>query len=240
MCSELAEADLSRNYQLVLDKIRSACRSAGRQTDSVTLVAATKNFPGDVARKAYALGIRHFGENRVQEAVEKYEDSKSFGGDFCPVLHLIGHLQSNKVRRAAKLFQAVDTVDSVELGQKLNQEVSRLRVLVEVNTSGEPQKYGVRPDKTLALANDLLNDCPNLELAGLMAVGPQTDDQGRIRASFRQLRTLWEDVARELKPPDWTTLSMGMSGDFELAIAEGATEVRLGSILFGPRPAPQV
>lgn len=232
-----------RNYfseQLaeVTEKIVTICRTCGRNPADVRIIAVTKTHPPEFARKACAAGVLDLGENRVQEASEKYGDgwlSREFPHG---KLHLIGHLQSNKAKRAAELFDSIDSVDSAELAEKLNSACSRLgkrpRVLLQVNTSGEFQKSGCQPGEALKIAEKLLT-FKSLELSGVLTIGPLEGDEAAIRRSFAQLRELSEEIESRLAPPSWGVLSMGMSDDYEWALLEGATEIRLGSALFGPR-----
>lgn len=236
--SPSSSPDLAENWRAVNQAIQAACQRAGRSPSEITVVAVTKTHPADMARKACALGIRHVGENRVQEAIEKYSDSSilvSFPGTR---LHLVGHLQRNKVRRALQVFDNIDSLDTEELALTLDAEAEKrrktVRVLLEANTSKEPQKFGIDPDSAVHLANAVRN-CRSLQLAGLMTVGPNTDDRDQIRQSFRLLKHLYDDIGCRLQPEHWSVLSMGMSGDFEIAIEEGATELRLGTVLFGQR-----
>lgn len=178
------------------------------------------------------------GENRVQEAIEKFGDGWLIREFPHGKLHLIGHLQSNKAKRAAALFDSIDSVDSSDLAEMLNlacfQIGRKLRVLIQVNTSGEAQKSGCQPDEAPLLCEKILK-LQNLELSGLMTIGPLEGSEAKIRQSFAQLRELGEAIQTRLAPPRWGVLSMGMSDDYELALHEGATEIRLGSALFGPR-----
>ena len=238
MESHLTLGGLESRYEAVKERIASASSRAGRPLRTVEVVAVTKTYPLDLARKACALGITKIGENRVQEAVVKYRENKLID-EFPDVrLHLIGHLQRNKVRKALQVFDNVDSLDSLETAEELNSEAEKLekrvRILLEVNTSWELQKSGVGPVETLSNVEELLK-FPRLNLAGLMTVGPFTNREDAIRDSFRLLKQLFEDVKTRLNPPGWSVLSMGMSGDFEIAIEEGATEIRLGTALFGPR-----
>ena len=230
--------DFEPRIRRVNESIHSACERVHRDPSSVDIIAVTKTLPLEVVRKACALGFLYVGENRIQESIEKYEDGW-IRREFPNVgLHLIGHLQSNKVRKAVQIFDSIDAVDSVELAQlidRLSGEAGKkLRVLLEVNTSGEPQKYGFEPDEVLeAVIN--INKLDHIRLAGLMTIGPNVEDSDEIRKSFAQLRSLFESVGHQLKSDSWAVLSMGMSNDFEIAIEEGATEIRLGTILWGPR-----
>jgi hypothetical protein len=219
----------------------AACGRSGRTATSVTIIAVTKTFPALIVRKAHALGLTHIGENRVQEALDKFGNGLLLKE--CPglQLHLVGHLQTNKVRKALQFVSSIDSVDSLRLAQIIDREAAqtgrRVRVLLEVNTSGEPQKYGLAPEDVLPCAEQVAK-LRSLNLQGLMTVGPLTDDADAIRKSFGLLRGLFEQVQQKLNPLQWSVLSMGMSGDFEIAIEEGATEIRLGTVLFGERSVP--
>ncbi len=222
----------------VRTRIEAACERSGRRSFEVTLVAVTKLFPSETIRKACALGLAHFGENRVQELIEKFGDGSIYR-DYPEVqLHLIGHLQSNKVRKTVQLVSSIDSIDSVELAGLINREAvsfgRKIRALVEVNTSDEPQKYGISLEMTVVLVEQMLR-FEHLDVAGVMTVGPNVSNEEAIRHSFGTLREVFEEVRAKLNPPRWNTLSMGMSGDYEVAIEEGATEIRLGTALFGSR-----
>ena len=232
---------LRSRVEFVRERIAAACARAGRDAVEVSLVAVTKNFPVEFARKACASGIQHLGENRVQEMIEK------FGDGWLPRqfpearLHLVGHLQSNKVRKALQVSTTLDSLDSVSLAVAVSTEAVQagktVRVLIEVNTSGEPQKYGIEPEQLENLI-EASSSLPNLAVSGLMTVGPKTVDESAIHQSFATLRRCFEKIKTEFHSPDWKVLSMGMSGDYDIAIEEGATEIRLGTALFGPRSYP--
>jgi PLP dependent protein len=222
----------------VQSRIQVASERAGRDPLTVTLVAVTKNFPLEVARKACALNLLHLGENRVQEMIDKFGDGWLSAEYPSVTLHLIGHLQSNKVRKAVQMVQAIDSVDDVALAESIDKSAAelgkRVRILLEVNTSGEPQKYGIQPEQVSSTVERIL-PLKNVDLSGLMTVGPNTNDEIAIRRSFTMLRDFFENIQSTLNPPGWSVLSMGMSQDFEIAIEEDATEIRLGTALFGPR-----
>ena len=208
-------------------RIRVSASRAGRPREEITLLAVTKTFPAELIAESYALGLRDFGENYVQEFEAKALSEALPGARF----HLIGHLQANKSNRAAELFDVIQTVDSLRLAQRLNDAPRRraqpLEVLIEVKLSGESAKSGVEPGQVAALA-DALAALPNLRLTGLMTMPPWSDEPETSRPFFRRLR----DLAAGLGLP---RLSMGMSHDFEVAIEEGATMVRVGTELFGSR-----
>jgi PLP dependent protein len=224
--------DLETNLKAVQQRIESACARAGRRPESVTLVAVTKGQPPDIVCAAAGLGLSLFGENKVQEAKAKIPS--------CPGRlrwYLIGHLQSNKCRDAVGLFEMVQSVDSLRLAEELNkradQAAKTLPVLLEVNAVGEASKFGYRPEQLLVdLAQ--INALPRLELHGLMTVPPWSPDPETVRPVFRQMRELKERCEQLLGAP-LPHLSMGMTGDFEVAIEEGATMIRIGTALFGQR-----
>lgn len=213
-------------------RIRRAAERSGRQRSEITLVAVSKKFSAQSIREAYAAGLREFGENYIQEFAGKQPEL----GDLADTrFHLIGHLQSNKARLAAQLFQAVETADSTKVLERLNSAAAergtRLEVLLEVKLSAEESKTGASPEEIPKLI-EMARQCPSLELSGLMTMPPWSDDPEHSRPYFQQLAQL----ARQHGLPK---LSMGMSGDLETAIEEGATIVRVGTALFGPRPKPQ-
>jgi PLP dependent protein len=225
--------DLAANLEAIRDRINAACARAGRDPVSVTLLAVTKSQPPEAVQAAADLGLLLFGENKVQEAKAKIPQ--------CPGRlrwHFIGHLQSNKCRDAVELFEMIQSVDSLQLAQEINkragQASKRMPVLLEVNVAGEASKFGYGPERLLAeLAQ--VNALPRIEIQGLMTVPPWSLEPEKARPFFRQLRELKKRCEQILGAP-LPHLSMGMSGDFEAAIGEGATMVRLGTALFGPRP----
>ncbi|MCX6922277.1 MAG: YggS family pyridoxal phosphate-dependent enzyme [Verrucomicrobia bacterium] len=224
--------DLEANLKSVRQRIEAACTRAGRAPESVTLVAVTKGQPPDTVRAAAALGLGLFGENKVQEAKAKIP--------LCPGRlrwHLIGHLQSNKCRDAVGLFEMLQSVDSLHLAEELDkradQAAKTLPVLLEVNAVGEASKFGYRPEQLLAELGQI-NALRRLEIHGLMTVPPWAIDPEKVRPVFRTMRELKERCEQRLGAP-LPHLSMGMTGDFEVAIEEGATMVRIGTALFGER-----
>jgi PLP dependent protein len=236
--AELLDQATRDRYLSIRRDIDAACAHANREPSAVTIVAVTKTFPMDAISKAYALGLCHVGESRVQETIEKFGDGLMIAEHPGLILHLIGHLQSNKVRKAVQLTASIDSVDSVALAETIDRAAESLgrhpRILLEVNTSGEAQKYGLAPEAVAATVEQLLS-LRHLTLAGLMTVGPNVSEEAIVRRSFRLLRSVFDEVQRKVQPPHWDVLSMGMSGDFVLAVAEGATEIRLGTALFGQR-----
>lgn len=229
---------IAANLARVRERIAAAARRAGRSPDEIALMAATKTFGPEQIRQAHAAGLRLFGENRVQEFAAKVEAVRALEGTSW---HLIGHLQSNKAARAAELFDAVDSLDSLRLAQKLNDVAAKrgtpLPVLIEINLGGESAKSGVAPDSREL--EDLLLAASQLEalsIRGLMAIPPFTANPEDSRPYFRRLRQLRDELAaRRLPAASLDTLSMGMSHDFEVAIEERSTCVRLGTSIFGER-----
>ncbi len=217
---------LEERLQAVRHRIAAACRRVGRAPDEVTTVAITKTVaPADII-EAYQAGLRHFGENRVQEAEEKLPSLLQTMPD--ATWHMVGHLQTNKARKAADLFAIIHSVDSIRLAQALDRcATGKLIVFIEVNVSGEESKEGVSPDAVADLAAGV-RALPNLDLAGLMTVAPQLEDPEAVRPVFRRLKEMRDSLGL-------LHLSMGMTEDFEVAIEEGATMIRLGRAIFGPR-----
>jgi hypothetical protein len=233
---------IADNIATVRERIAAAARRAGRDPDAISLMAVCKTKPAEEIRAAYEAGQRLFGENRVQEFQEKSGAlSDLIAGDDPAEFHLIGHLQSNKTNRAAELFHAIDSVDSLALLERLHAAALRLNkhlpILIEINIGGEDQKAGLAPD-----SHDLeqiLEAAPRLlaiGIRGLMTVPPFTEDPEGARPYFRRLRELRDRIAaRKLPSVSMEELSMGMSHDFEIAIEEGSTCVRVGTAIFGAR-----
>ena len=224
--------DLAANLNSIQKRIAAACDRAGREANSVTLLAVTKSHPPEVVQEAAKLGLTFFGENRVQEAKAKIP--------LCPGnlrWHMIGHLQSNKCRDAVEFFKMIQSVDSLSLAQEINKRAEQaartMPVLIEVNVAGEASKFGYQPERLLVELKDL-NALPRIEIHGLMTVPPWSADAEKTRPHFRRLREIKTQCEQILGAP-LPHLSMGMSGDFEIAIEEGATMVRIGTELFGPR-----
>ena len=220
----------------IQERIEAARQRAGRG-DEVRLIGITKQVPVERIAEAYRAGLRHFGENRVQE----FEDKHRLLVLPSATWHMVGHLQSNKAGQALELFDCVDSLDSLHLAQKLDKAAAeqgkRLPVLIQVHLGDEPSKHGVEPPSLAALAEQLAG-LPHLAVEGLMTIPPFLEPAERVRPFFRLLRELAEEIDRRRFPSvSMRRLSMGMTHDFELSIEEGATEVRLGTALFGPRPA---
>jgi pyridoxal phosphate enzyme (YggS family) len=223
---------LTDNLCAIQERIRAACDRAGRPPEAVTLLAVAKTHPPETVKAAADLGVVFFGENKVQEARAKIP--------LCPGRlrwHFIGHLQSNKCREAVGLFEMIESVDSLalagEISRRAEQAARTMPVLLEVNVAGEASKFGYPPERLLAEL-EALNQLPRLEIHGLMAVPPWTPNPESSRPHFRRLRELKSRCEGILGAP-LRHLSMGMSGDFEVAIEEGATIVRVGTALFGER-----
>jgi hypothetical protein len=215
---------LKEKLEQVEARIANAAARAGRKRSDITLLAVTKKFPAVVIQEAYELGLREFGENYVQEFERKRAELPECAG---ARFHLIGHLQSNKSKKAAEIFQVIQTVDTVKLARRLDEEGRPLDVMIEVKLSTEEAKAGAAPEDVPALA-DAIRATTHLRLLGLMTMPPWSDDGEQSRPYFARLRELAE---RNHLPQ----LSMGMSHDLEAAIEEGATIVRIGTALFGPR-----
>jgi len=229
---------IADNLARVRERIEAAAIRAGRRTGDIALMAVSKAFSAEHIREAYDAGARLFGENRVQEFASKIDSLRDLQNS---EFHLIGHLQSNKAGKAIELFAAVDSVDSLRLAQKLNasaqQSGKTIGVLIEINIGGETAKSGVAPDSREL--EELLSGAqalPHLQFGGLMTVPRFSDDPQATRPYFRQMRQLRDEIAAQQRPAiDMTKLSMGMSHDFEVAIEEGSTCVRVGTAIFGVR-----
>ena len=236
----MATTSIRENLLQVRERILAAAQRAGRRAEEITLIGVSKTHPAEAIREAYEAGLRHFGENRVQE----WEGKQGGLQDLNATWHLIGHLQSNKAVRAAKLFHSVDSVDDFALAQRLDRAriesngPGKLRVLIEVQIAKEEAKSGAALEELPVLAEKIAA-LPMLELAGLMCIPPFTEDAEQARPHFRRLRELRDGLAKRLGL-SLPVLSMGMSHDFEVAIEEGATEVRVGTALFGTRGAAKV
>jgi len=224
----------------VQERISAACLRSGRKAEEVSLLAVSKTFPPEQIRAAYDAGLRVFGENRVQEFSGKAAALRDLSD---AEWHMIGHLQSNKATQAAELFSYFDSVDSVRLARRLNAAAidlgKKLPVLIEINVGAEAAKSGVAPDSVEL--EDLLHAAPvlpSLDFRGLMTVPPYSDDPEQSRPYFLKMRELFHRIAaRRLSAIQMVTLSMGMSHDYEIAIQEGATCIRIGTAIFGEREA---
>ena len=231
-------SNIRENLERVQAKIRAAAQRAGRKPEEILLIGVSKTHPAAAVREAFAAGLRHFGENRVQEWEGKLPELNDVQGTW----HLIGHLQSNKAGRAVKAFHSIDSVDDWALAQRLDRAQTeknpavRLRVLIEVHLGGEESKSGVAETELPKLAERVIT-CQHLQLAGLMCIPPFLENTEEVRPFFAALRKHREALETSLGLP-LPTLSMGMSHDFEAAIQEGSTEIRVGTAIFGTRPKP--
>jgi len=231
MTTNLVRENLAR----IQERIADAAARAGRRVDEITLIGVSKTHPASAIREAYEAGIRHFGENRVQE----WEGKRAGTEGLVATWHLIGHLQSNKTARAARLFHNVDSVDEFAIAQRLDRAraeagiTGKLRVLIEVHIAPEETKSGAEISELPALV-ERCAELPRLQLAGLMCIPPFLENAEQVRPYFRRLKELRDELTAK-KGIELPVLSMGMSHDFEVAIEEGATEVRVGTALFGQR-----
>ncbi len=246
---------MKENIQEIESRIQAACERSGRKRSEVTLIAVSKTKPNEMLKEAFMLGMRHFGENKVQEMVQKYEDLSS---DFQePVYwHLIGHLQRNKVKYIIDKAFLIHSVDSLRLAEQIEEEAAKKNticdILIEVNIADEDTKFGVSASDALLLINEIIK-FKHVRIRGLMTIAPYVDDPEKNRKYFKKLRELYVDIKtknidnnckgnilNETQLPisfleNFDILSMGMTGDFEVAIEEGATMVRVGTGIFGER-----
>ena len=222
----VVDTDIRANIEQVKKRIASACQRVGRSPDGVTIVAVTKLVEPSAITAAYELGIRHFGENRVQEAEAKIGQLSWL--EPRPTWHMVGHLQTNKAKVAVEIFDIIHSVDSIRLAEVLSRRTPKtLPILLEINVSGEASKSGFSMAE-VASALEAIAGLPRLETKGLMTIAPLVADAEQVRPIFRQLRSLRDSLGLE-------HLSMGMTDDFEVAIEEGATLVRIGRAIFGER-----
>jgi PLP dependent protein len=234
---------LSENIERLEQAIADACHRAGRRRGDVELMAVSKTYPAETIAEAAALGLTLFGENRVQEFASKALHAAALRtecNNSAIRVHLIGHLQSNKATKAAEIFDGVDSLDSLKLARRLDEAAGklgkRMPVLIEVKLSPEETKDGLEPEsREAAELLEALPDLANLETRGLMTIGPWGAEESVTRACFRSLREWRDRWAAQYPRLKFDVLSMGMSGDFPLAIAEGATRIRVGTALFGKR-----
>ena len=232
-----SQATLAENIAQVQSNIVQAAERVGRRLDEVTLVAVSKTKPVELIKQAYHLGLRDFGENRVQDALPKIAEFRH--AELQPVTwHMIGHLQRNKVNKVVGSFDSVQSVDNLQLAQALNSHAAeleiRIAVLLQVNVSGEESKEGMTPEETSALAQQI-TALPHLDVQGLMTIAPQVQDPEEVRPVFRALRELRDRLRNQVPQSTWHHLSMGMTDDYGIAIEEGATIVRVGRAIFGER-----
>lgn len=237
VCYHAGVEAIAERLETVRQRVGEACARAGRAADEVVIMAVTKTQPETTVRAAYEAGIRCFGENRVQEAVAKY------AGSLCELpgldLQMLGHVQRNKAREVAELFSTVQSIDAVRTLNALQQACerfsTRLDILMEINTSGDENKFGFTSQTELYQCVERALESDRLCLRGLMTIGPFTDNRDRIRGAFRSLAESFHAVRDRYGPPTFDVLSMGMSGDYEIAVEEGSTMLRLGTVLFGER-----
>ncbi len=226
--------DVEDNINSVKQRIKSTCQKIGREANEVILVAVAKTIPVEIIKNVVEHGIDHIGENRVQEAEKKYEQLGKIA-----TWHLVGHLQTNKVKKALQIFDFIHSVDSYHLAQEISKHAEQLErpvnCLVEVNTSGEASKFGMTPVATLELVKKI-SFLPAIHIMGLMTIGAFLPDPEQIRPCFKLLRELKDEIQlMDLENVAMKYLSMGMTNDFEVAIEEGATIVRIGTAIFGER-----
>ncbi len=226
---------IQSNYSKIKDNIARICGEIGVDPDSITIVAVTKTFPPEIVAEALQSGLKDIGENRVQEAETKQDTVRKYNG----VFHLIGHLQSNKVKKAVQLFDIIQSVDSVKIARAISDECIKLNktmnILLQINCSGEETKSGFAPDEIYE-AMDIIKDLTGVRIMGLMTIGPLTADEELIRKDFQLTKLIFDELKRDHRDIDWKYLSMGMSGDYEIAVQEGANMLRIGSAIFGHRP----
>lgn len=227
---------LKDHLEAVEGRIASVCRRIGRDPSEVILVGATKYSEAPQIQEALQAGLKHIGENRVQDAQRKFPELERLGVK--AVRHMIGHLQTNKVKQAVQLFDLIQSVDSVRLAEEIEKEAAKLAktvdILIEVNTSGEEQKFGVRPQEITPLIEEI-SRCPHIRLLGLMTMAPFIEDQAVIRRCFRNLRELFDAVSKQFAVSSniqMKYLSMGMTSDYEIALEEGSNMVRIGRAIF--------
>ena len=225
---------LEDNINNVKERIENTCRKIGRDSNLVILVAVSKTIPAEIIKAAIKNGIGHIGENRVQEAENKFNQMGRIA-----TWHLVGHLQTNKVKKALQVFDSIDSVDSFQLAQEISKYSVQLgrtvNCLIEVNTSGESSKFGVTPDKTLELAKKIAL-LPAIQIKGLMTIGAFLPDPEDVRPCFKLLRELRDNIESiDVENVEMKYLSMGMTDDFEVAIEEGANMIRVGRAIFGER-----
>lgn len=226
---------IARNVAQVLSEIEATCIQVGRDPDEVRLMLVTKTKPAEMIRKALATGQTLIGENKVQEINAKYDAL----ADIAHETHMIGHLQTNKIKDVVGQASCIQSLDRIKLARKLQDRLEfedrTINALIQVNTSGEASKFGVTPDDVLGLIEEVLS-CDRIHVRGLMTIGANTDDEAQIRACFRLLCQIQQQAQQRFgDKSDFAELSMGMSGDMALAIAEGSTMVRVGSAIFGAR-----
>lgn len=220
------------NYLSIKENVQSIAMSCGRDPQSIAIIAVSKTYPPEIVQEAINKNITLFGENKVQEARAKIT---SLTGSFS--FHLVGHLQSNKAKDAVKLFDCIHSIDKLSTAIEVDKEAKKINkmqeILIEVNTTGEISKFGIAPDHAIELCTSIIQ-LNNIRCRGLMTMGPLTQNRDAIRTAFRKLRTLLDEINNSLHI-SLNDLSMGMSGDYDIAIEEGATMLRIGTAIFGER-----
>lgn len=243
-----AMTEIADNLQRVRDRIAAAAARSGRDPDDITLVAVTKTFPADVVLTAYEAGVRDFGENRPREGISKITALEPYIAASPPSWHMIGHVQSRKAKHVVEYYDYVHSVDRLKIARRLSryaEDTERtLPVLLECNVSGEASKYGFplerweedesKQETFLAAVAEIVR-LPGLQVRGLMTMPPYVEDPEEVRSLFVSLRLLRNTLRERFPSSDWHHLSMGMTNDFEVAIEEGATMVRVGRAIFGAR-----
>jgi pyridoxal phosphate enzyme (YggS family) len=228
--------EINENYNLIVDRAKIASEKAKRNFDDIKIIAVSKTHPAKIVEIAYNTGIRVFGENYVQEFIDKHEIIADKGLVDLE-WHYIGHLQTNKVKYIAPFVNMIHSVDSVKLAAEIDKRAAlaerNIDILIQLNTSSEPNKSGCDTEQYIEIAGEI-DEFENITIKGLMTIGTFTDDERIQRAEFSLLRNSLEEANRQLGKK-WTQLSMGMTGDFEIAIDEGATMVRIGTAIFGNR-----
>lgn len=227
---------IAENIYKIRQKIREVCQKVGRNPEEITIVAVTKTVPVDKIKEAINAGINDIGENRVQELLEK----KSYIDIENVRWHFVGHLQTNKVKYIVDFVHLIHSVDSLKLALEIEKRAKRINrivdVLIEVNTSGEKTKYGVKPEETTELVKQISESCEFVRIKGLMTVAAYLPNPEDVRPMFKLLRQLSDEIKKlDLKNVEMKHLSMGMSNDYWIAVEEGATIVRIGTAIFGPR-----
>lgn len=229
------KTEIKKNFDEIEAQKKSSALACNRSADEITVIAVSKTHSFEAVEAAYQSGIKVFGENYVQELVEKQSDCIAAG--IQPEWHFIGHLQSNKAKYIVEFVEVIHSVDSFKLALEINKQAikynKKQKIMLQINTSGEESKSGCEPGESLELAKQII-ELPNLDLLGLMTIGTFSDDENLIRREFRLLRNSLKDINQALSL-DLRELSMGMSHDFDIAIEEGATFVRVGTAIFGER-----
>ncbi len=225
---------IQEKIHIVKGKMRDAALRAGRSVEEIKRVLVTKTVPAAVVEEAFRAGVQEFGENRVQEFVEKKSQLPS-----TVRWHMIGHLQTNKVKQVVGEAALIHSLDRLELLQELEKQaakkgIEKIDCLVQINSSGEASKFGMAPEEAFSFTEAVREDSP-VKIRGLMTIGPLTEEAAKIREAFQTMKRLRQDLKEKFPNKDWGILSMGMSGDYEIAIEEGATLIRVGSAVFGAR-----